>query len=93
MSSAIAPKVFANFKPKDTTLNVELNQLSPRELEVLKLIGQGKNNREIAQSLHLSIGTIKNYVTQILSKLAKRDRVAAALLAQRSFSERSRIFK
>ncbi len=83
LSSAIAPKVFANLKPTQITVNEALSQLSPRELEVLKLVGQGKNNREIAQTLHLSIGTVKNYITQILSKLSVRDRVAAALLAQR----------
>ncbi len=83
LSSAIAPKVFANLKPAHPTSNEALNQLSPRELEVLRLVGQGKNNQEIAQTLHLSIGTVKNYITQILSKLSLRDRVAAALLAQR----------
>ena len=83
LSSAIAPKVFANLKPTQITVNEALSQLSPRELEVLKLVGQGKNNREIAQTLHLSIGTVKNYITQILSKLSVRDRVAAALLAQK----------
>ena len=83
LSSAIAPKVFANLKPTQITVNEALSQLSPRELEVLKLVGQGKNNREIAQTLHLSIGTVKNYITQILSKLSVRDRFAAALLAQK----------
>ena len=83
LSSAIAPKVFANLKPKSFNSNVALDRLSPRELEVLKLIGRGKNNQEIAQSLHLSMGTVKNYVTQILSKLSLRDRVAAVLLAQK----------
>ncbi|VEP13967.1 Transcriptional regulatory protein LiaR [Hyella patelloides LEGE 07179] len=82
LSSAIAPKVFANLKSAHPTSTDALNQLSSRELEVLRLIGQGKNNQEIAQTLHLSIGTVKNYVTQILSKLSLRDRVAAALLAQ-----------
>ena len=83
LSSAIAPRVFANLKPDYSKSTDVLNQLSPRELEVLRLVGQGKNNQEIAQTLHLSIGTIKNYITQILSKLSLRDRVAAALLAQR----------
>jgi DNA-binding NarL/FixJ family response regulator len=50
---------------------------------VLKLVGTGKNNLEIAQDLYLSEGTVKNRVTQILSKLGMRDRVAAALWAQR----------
>ncbi|WP_019505191.1 response regulator transcription factor [Pleurocapsa sp. PCC 7319] len=83
LSSAIAPRIFANLKPADPKSTDVLNQLSPRELEILRLVGQGKNNQEIAQTLHLSIGTIKNYITQILSKLSLRDRVAAALLAQR----------
>ena len=83
LSSAIAPKVFANLKLAHPSSTEALKQLSPRELEVLRLVGQGKNNQEIAQTLHLSIGTVKNYITQILSKLSVRDRVAAALLAQR----------
>ena len=83
LSSAIAPKIFANLNPTSSASTADLSQLSVRELEVLKLVGQGKNNQEIAQNLHLSIGTVKNYVTQILSKLSVRDRVAAALLAQR----------
>ncbi len=83
LSPAIAPKIFANLKPTDSASTHNLKQLSQRELEVLKLIGQGKNNQEIAQALHLSIGTVKNYITQILSKLSLRDRVAAALLAQK----------
>ncbi|BAY87147.1 LuxR family two component transcriptional regulator [Calothrix parasitica NIES-267] len=83
LSPAIAPKVFANLKPTDSISTKILNQLSQRELEVLKLVGEGKNNQEISQELHLSIGNVKNYMTQILSKLSLRDRVAAALLAQK----------
>jgi DNA-binding NarL/FixJ family response regulator len=49
---------------------------------LLKLIGQGQNNPEIALKLHLSEGTVKNYVTQILSKLEMRDLIQAALWAQ-----------
>ena len=55
--------------------------LTPREREVLALIGQGASNREIAQVLYLSEGTIKNHVTNILSRLNLRDRTQAALLA------------
>ncbi|NJO66317.1 MAG: response regulator transcription factor [Leptolyngbyaceae cyanobacterium RM1_405_57] len=56
--------------------------VSKRELEVLRLIGQGKNNQEIAEMLHLSDGTVRNYVTRILSQLDLRDRVQAVLWAQ-----------
>lgn len=79
LSPEIAPKVFAQIKSVDSQNAKYIDTLSPRELEVLQLIGRGKNNREISTSLHLSIGTVKNYITQILSKLELRDRVAAAL--------------
>jgi len=56
-------------------------QLTARELQVLKLIASGANNREIAESLFLSENTVKNYVTTILSCLNLRDRTQAALFA------------
>jgi DNA-binding NarL/FixJ family response regulator len=60
----------------------ELAQLTPRELDVLRLIASGANNREIAQALFLSENTVKNYVTNILSHLNLRDRTQAALFAR-----------
>lgn len=57
------------------------NELTPREREVLTLIGKGASNREIAQILFLSEGTVKNYVTNILSRLNLRDRTQAAIIA------------
>jgi DNA-binding NarL/FixJ family response regulator len=57
----------------------ELALLTPRELEVLRLIASGANNREIAHTLFLSENTIKNYVTNILDRLNVRDRTQAAL--------------
>lgn len=45
-------------------------------------IGQGASNREIAEQLYLSEGTVKNHVSNILSRLGLRDRTQAALLAQ-----------
>ena len=59
----------------------ELQALTPREKEVLALIGQGASNKEIAQQLFLSEGTVKNHVTSILGRLGLRDRTQAALLA------------
>ena len=87
LSPEIAPKVFAQIKPVDPKNTKYLDTLSPRELEVLQLIGRGKNNREIANILHLSIGTVKNYITQILSKLEMRDRIAAALWAKENLKQ------
>jgi DNA-binding NarL/FixJ family response regulator len=60
----------------------ELALLTPRELDVLRLIASGSNNREIAQDLFLSENTVKNYVTNILHRLNVRDRTQAALLAK-----------
>jgi len=56
-------------------------ELTPREREVLALLGQGASNREIAATLFLSEGTVKNHVTHILGRLGLRDRTQAALLA------------
>ena len=57
-----------------------LKRLTPRELEIAKLIGEGKSNREISQMLYITEGTVKNYVTKILDKLELRDRTQLALL-------------
>ncbi len=55
--------------------------LTERELDVLRLIAQGKSNREIAHTLHLTEGTVKGYVSTILAKLEVDDRTQAALYA------------
>jgi DNA-binding NarL/FixJ family response regulator len=57
--------------------------LSERELEVLRLLGQGTANREIAERLSLTEGTVKNYISSILSKTGLHDRTQAALYAVR----------
>ncbi len=54
------------------------NDLTPRELAVLKCIVQGKGNREIAFELHLTYGTVKQYVNAIIGKLGTSDRTQAA---------------
>ncbi len=60
-----------------------LEELTERELEILKLVGQGLTNRRIGDHLHLSEKTIKHYITNILQKLQVRSRVEAALVAAR----------
>lgn len=55
--------------------------LTPRELDVLKLIATGASNREIAQTLYLSEGTVKNIISRIFSCFGIRDRVQAAVIA------------
>jgi DNA-binding NarL/FixJ family response regulator len=56
--------------------------LSDRELEILRLIADGASNREIAGTLFLAEGTVKNHVTNILGKLGVRDRTQAAIKAR-----------
>lgn len=53
--------------------------LSDREKEIIRLIAQGYNNREIAQLLHIAEKTVKNYITNILSQLNLRDRTQLAI--------------
>ena len=56
--------------------------LSPREREIVSLLGTGASNKEIADRLCLAEGTVKNHVTNILTKLDVRDRTQAALRAR-----------
>jgi DNA-binding NarL/FixJ family response regulator len=63
-------------------LSPELAELTPRELEVLRLIATGANNREIAEQLYIAERTVKNHVTSILNRLNLRDRTQAALFAR-----------
>jgi DNA-binding NarL/FixJ family response regulator len=56
--------------------------LSEREVDVVRLVAEGRTNREIANALFLAEGTVKNLVTSVLSKLGVRDRTQAALRAR-----------
>jgi len=58
--------------------------LSGREVEILRLVARGYNNREIADVLAIAEGTVKNYVSSILSKMGVRDRTRAVLKALES---------
>lgn len=58
-----------------------LSNLTVREIEILDLIATGATNKEIADQLYISIGTVKNHVSRILAGINARDRVAAAIIA------------
>jgi DNA-binding NarL/FixJ family response regulator len=88
LGPTIASKVFDRLHSMPSLPEVALESsdllesLSSRELEILQEVKLGHSNREIAEYLHLSEGTVKNYVTTLLSKLGVRDRTQAALWAQ-----------
>ena len=56
-------------------------RLTERERSILRLVADGCSNKEIARSLHLSEGTVKNYMSEVLVKLDCRDRTHAVLKA------------
>ncbi|MEO1148876.1 MAG: response regulator transcription factor [Cyanobacteria bacterium J06638_22] len=85
LGPTIAPKVFSHLQPQDDAGSQSMDfQLSDRELAILRLLGQGKSNREIATHLNLTEGTIKNHLTNIFCQLDVRDRTQAALWATRN---------
>ncbi|WP_077616157.1 response regulator [Caenibacillus caldisaponilyticus] len=61
----------------------QLDALTERELHVLRLLGRGLSNKEIAEELVITEGTVKNHVSNIISKLELRDRTQAAIFAVR----------
>jgi two-component system, NarL family, response regulator LiaR len=77
----IARRVLNHLKPIPADTK---GRLSERELEVLRLIVDGKSNPEIASLLYLSLSTVKCHVRSIMDKLAVDDRVQAAVVALRS---------
>ncbi|GEL47639.1 DNA-binding response regulator [Cellulomonas hominis] len=65
----------------DDGTDPRLAVLTPRELEVLRCVGEGRSNREIAEQLYVSEATVKTHLARILPKLGARDRVQAVVLA------------
>ncbi|HEX5284968.1 MAG TPA: response regulator transcription factor [Bryocella sp.] len=61
--------------------NADPDPLSERERQILKLVNSGRSSAEIAQELHLSEGTLRNYLSEIISKLGAKNRTDAARIA------------
>lgn len=83
---AITAKVIAEFSkiPRSTPNRTSemADALSPREMEILLLVASGDSNKEIAEKLVISEGTVKNHLSSILSKLNARDRLQAVIRAR-----------
>lgn len=72
---------FASRGADTAAIHRDLSALTPRELEVLRLLAQGLSNAELAAHLRLSEATVKTHVARILAKLGLRDRVQAVVVA------------
>ncbi|GAB3142765.1 response regulator transcription factor [Micromonospora sonneratiae] len=72
---------FAHRDPETAAVHRDLAALTPRELEVLRLLAHGLSNAELAGRLYLSEATVKTHVARILAKLSLRDRVQAVVVA------------
>jgi len=86
LSDAISRKVVSGYLDGrvDHDAKSQMEALSGREGQVLRLLAQGRSNGEIAASLYSSVGTVKDQVSSILAKLAVKTRVEAAIVAQRA---------
>jgi DNA-binding NarL/FixJ family response regulator len=89
ISPGLAAKVIT---PPTKTISSEWAELSDREKDIIRLITQGCNNREISDALHIAEKTVKNYITTILSRVNLRDRTQLAIAAlQQGFLENNEL--
>lgn len=86
LQPSITAKVMAEFsrttRPVQSTGSPLADPLSTRELEILRLVANGLSNKEIADTLVIAEGTVKNHLTSILSKCDARDRMQAVIKAR-----------
>jgi DNA-binding NarL/FixJ family response regulator len=99
LGPTIAPKVFGQVQASSlktlsgsNNSNIFSEALSTRELEVLSLMAAGKNNQEIAGLLHVTKGTVRNHISNILGRLGVRDRIHAILWANQHLTTTSKDF-
>lgn len=78
----VAAKVIPKLLEDKREMMVD-SSITPRELTIMKLVGEGRSNLEISNELGLSVGTVKNHISQIMDKLELRDRTQLAIYAIR----------
>jgi DNA-binding NarL/FixJ family response regulator len=82
IAPGVTRRLIAQFADRpEPTPAPELDRITPREREVLALVGRGMSNTELAAHLHISAGTAKTHVANLLAKLDARDRVQLVILA------------
>jgi DNA-binding NarL/FixJ family response regulator len=87
LAPSITRRLVERFAPQTSAhpaVHRDLSELTPRELEVLRLLARGLSNAELAAQLILSEATVKTHVARILAKLQLRDRVQAVVLAHQT---------
>ncbi|MBM4467202.1 MAG: response regulator transcription factor, partial [Chloroflexi bacterium] len=86
LSGTLAAKILQEFRQPDKSLARQLevrDELTPREIEVLKLVVEGDSNKEIAAKLGIQENTVKIHLRNILEKLHLQNRLQAAVYAVR----------
>ncbi|MFI8576528.1 response regulator [Rossellomorea aquimaris] len=81
IASKVADKMMNRFRPQ---VRKPHEELTAREMDVLKCLGEGMTNQEISEELFIGIKTVKTHVSNILSKLGVADRTQAAIYANRN---------
>lgn len=86
LGPGLGKKIIAQIPARTASSSLEWKKLTPREQEIVRLIATGANNREIAEVLYISEKTVKNHITNILSRLNLRDRIQVAIFAHSHLS-------
>jgi len=84
--TVLGGEIIRKLSTNESTPDFRNYDLSDKEVEIITMVGQGLNNKEIAKDLFLSEGTVRNYISEILEKLELRDRTQLAVFYYKSNS-------
>lgn len=87
MSPSLAARLLVNMRARENKAEETspLTSLSEREEQILRLVAEGKSNKEVGRALDLQEKTVKHYMTNILQKLQVRNRTEAAIIARENW--------